>query len=635
MRGHGGKRWTVLLLLIFPIFYAGVSQVLGQDVDFDLQNYHYFDSYWLLVDHMRDVTPAQLQTYLSPVLDIPFYFATRHFPPRLTGSLLAVIQGISFPLIYLISRHFTEKRWVALLLAGLGMFTAGALSEVGAIMGDTLVAPLFFAAILLGLRSLDQTRANFSKLVRDNPSILIATACGLAGVAAGLKLSGLPVALGIALAFPLVSGTLAQRFHKAISACGGLVIGIFFSYGWWGYELTHRYGNPILPYLNQIFHSAYAPTGYNPYLGTKPQGIVDSVFYPIVWTLHPDLVGGVSFLEASVPIAELLLLTVLAISVIKSVFQRRYVKAFDNDKQRYLIVLAVVAYVAWVSQFGYYRYFVPIEMLSFILIFVCLQSISTQIGWKPLARFGTIVIALVCVISETPMNWGRAAWASSYFSVSIPKSLRNQSAAFLMLGTNPDAFVVPSFPKQDFFAQINGNLPPTPYLRKKIVNDVSTYRYRYTIWEDPVLQTSSLFSYSAQASIETYGYQIDWSACSRFPATVGSLSEELNVCRLKKAPKSSLPPLTIVLAPTAGDQLRGRQYLVASAFAAVGLDRVGFSIAGEGRTVTSRAAITPYGWLGGWNTRSVPNGVYTVRSVAYGANGLTTLSTGVVVDVKN
>ncbi len=123
------KRWTFLLLLFFPFVYAGVSQLLGQDVDFDLQNYHYFDSYWVLVNHMRDVTPAQLQTYLSPLLDVPFYFATQHFPPRLTGSLLAAIQGTAFPLLYLINRHFTARRLVALALAGLGMFTAGALGK--------------------------------------------------------------------------------------------------------------------------------------------------------------------------------------------------------------------------------------------------------------------------------------------------------------------------------------------------------------------------------------------------------------------------------------------------------------------------------------------------------------------------
>ena len=100
---------------------------------------------------MRDVVPAQLQTYLSPFLDIPFYFAAQHLPPRLTAALLATIEGTAFPLLYLINRHFTARRLVALGLAGLGMFTAGAISEVGNIMGNSLVAPLFLGAILRAL----------------------------------------------------------------------------------------------------------------------------------------------------------------------------------------------------------------------------------------------------------------------------------------------------------------------------------------------------------------------------------------------------------------------------------------------------------------------------------------------------
>lgn len=627
------RRWTLALLLAFPLLYAGLGQLLRQDVDWDLQNYHFFDSYWVLVNHMRDVTPAQLQTYLSPVLDIPFYFAARHFPPRLTGCLFAVIQGTAFPLLYLINRHFTRRRLVALGLAGLGMFAAGALSELGTIIGDTLVAPVFFAAILLGLRSLDATRAEAGK--RISPPVLVAGACVLAGLAAGLKLSELPVAVGIAVAFPLISGTIAERLRRAIWASAGLILGLLISYGWWGYELASRYGNPILPYMNQIFHSAYVPFAPNTDLTWKTHGLVDFLFYPFVWTLHPTRVSEVPFLEASLPILEALLIILLAIVVSKTLIQRRYIKVFNNDKQRYLVVVAIVSYVLWGLQFGYYRYFLPIEMLSFTLIFICLQAISTQIGWKSLVRVGTIVIVLVCIISEKPANWGRSAWASNYFGVSIPKSLVIRPAAFLMLGSNPDGFVVPYFPRQDYFAQIDGNLPPTPYLKTIIGKDISAYRDTYTIWEDPVSLSRSAFSYTAQAQIESYGFHIDWDACVRFPASVGSLPEEFHACRLTRTSRSNLAPLTRMLRPASGDQVMGQQYLAASAFAAAGVSKVEFSIVGEGHTVDTGATIFPYGWLGAWNTVSVPNGLYTVRSVAYSVNGLVTESAGVVVDVKN
>jgi hypothetical protein len=274
-------------------------------------------------------------------------------------------------------------------------------------------------------------------------------------------------------------------------------------------------------------------------------------------------------------------------------------------------------------------------MISFTVIFICLQAISTQIGWKPVVSVGIIALALLCIISEQPMNQGRSAWSATYFSASIPKSLMHRSAAFLMLGTNPDAYVVPYFPKQDYFAQIEGDLPPTPYLRRIIVKDLSAYRDAFTIWEDPVWQTRTVFADAVQDQVEVYGFQVDWNSCNRFPASVGAVPEEFHTCRLKKVSISKLPPNTLVLEPANGYHVVGHQYLAASAFAAVGLRKVEFSISGDGRTVNARATLSFYGWLAVWNTKSVPNGMYTVHSVAYGNNGLVTVSPGVAVEVRN
>jgi len=623
------KRLTFWLLLLFPLLYAGVGQLLRQDSNFDLQNYHYFDPYWFLVNNMRDAIPAQLQTYFSPFLDIPFYFAAQHFPPRLTGSLLAVVQGTSFPLLYLINRHFTKSRWVAVGLAGLGMFAAGALSEVGTIFGDNLVAPLFFVAILLGLQSFDAARSE----KKFGPAALTVTACGLAGVAAGLKLAELPIALGIGAAFPLVSGTFAQRAQKAIWAIGGLVLGVLLSYGWWGYEMTTRFGNPVLPYLNQYFHSPYAPVAGNVPPGV---GVADLPFYPINWTLNPDIVGAPNFLEASLPIADVLLLTLLAIVAIRAVLRLPHIKVFRSDKQRYLVAMAVVSYVLWALEFAQYRYFIPIEMLSFTLIFICLQAIAGQIGRQLVVSVGIIALALLCIVSEQVTNWGRSAWSSTSFSVSVPKSLQHQSAAFLMLGTTPESWVVPSFPQQDYFARIvSVNLYPTPYLRTIIVRNVFAYRDAFAIWETrstaevPASQKPSI---TAQALIEGYGVRIDWSACMQFAARVGALPQEFEACKLDRVES---PPSTKVLKPANGGRLVGPQYLLATASAPIGVRSVEFSIAGEGRTVNTRATNTYFGWLGGWNTKSVPNGTYTVHSVAVGYNGRAAASADVTVEVRN
>ncbi len=83
------------------------------------------------------------------------------------------------------------------------------------------------------------------------------------------------------------------------------------------------------------------------------------------------------------------------------------------------------------------------------------------------------------------------------------------------------------------------------------------------------------------------------------------------------------------------NRLEGRQYLVAAASAGLGLRKVVFQITGMGRTFQETANRFLYGWLAGWNTATVANGTYTVRSEAYGSAGQSSLSAAVVVHVKN
>jgi hypothetical protein len=100
-------------------------------------------------------------------------------------------------------------------------------------------------------------------------------------------------------------------------------------------------------------------------------------------------------------------------------------------------------------------------------------------------------------------------------------------------------------------------------------------------------------------------------------------------------PFVSASPVTHVVTPASDEQLEGHQYLVAIASATLGINKVVFHITGEGRNLVENAATFPYGWLGRWNTTTVPNGTYTVHSVAYGVTGQVTTSPGVVVRVRN
>jgi hypothetical protein len=97
------------------------------------------------------------------------------------------------------------------------------------------------------------------------------------------------------------------------------------------------------------------------------------------------------------------------------------------------------------------------------------------------------------------------------------------------------------------------------------------------------------------------------------------------------------PPTTSVVLPSNGASLAGSKYLDAIAFDYGTLTKVEFHLTGGTLNDALIATGTPtyYGWLAGWNSTTVPNGTYTLQSVAYDAGGLSTYSTGITVTVSN
>jgi hypothetical protein len=96
-------------------------------------------------------------------------------------------------------------------------------------------------------------------------------------------------------------------------------------------------------------------------------------------------------------------------------------------------------------------------------------------------------------------------------------------------------------------------------------------------------------------------------------------------------------PFTSVFIPSNGAFLTGSQYLDASASDIFGVTKVEFHLTGGtlNDALIATATLTRYGWLAGWDTTTVPDGTYTLQSVAYDTNGNTGLRTGITVTVAN
>jgi uncharacterized protein YjbI with pentapeptide repeats len=98
------------------------------------------------------------------------------------------------------------------------------------------------------------------------------------------------------------------------------------------------------------------------------------------------------------------------------------------------------------------------------------------------------------------------------------------------------------------------------------------------------------------------------------------------------------PPTTSVLIPSGGASLSGSTALLdASASSKVGIASVTYEVSGNGLTNQVIATGTPtlYGYLAQWNTTAVPNGTYSLASVATDTVAEATTSASVSVTVDN
>jgi hypothetical protein len=95
------------------------------------------------------------------------------------------------------------------------------------------------------------------------------------------------------------------------------------------------------------------------------------------------------------------------------------------------------------------------------------------------------------------------------------------------------------------------------------------------------------------------------------------------------------PPSTNVGIPSSGATVSGSQTLGAGASS--GVTSVQYEISGGGLNddVIATATATVFGWLANWNTIGVPNGTYTLQSVAAYAGGVSGTSPGITITVAN
>ncbi len=376
--------WLLILLAAL-----GWTVWRGQDVNWDLQNYHRYDPFALLHDrYARDVAPGGPQSFLNPLPYLPVYVLQRLLPPLPAGLLVAAAQAICLALAWSIARTL-DRRPVAAAAATLAAITGPmTLSELGTSFSDLVLAALPLASILLTLRAPSASRPLLAGL--------------LTGLAIGMKPTSLFL-LPPLLALAALRQPGPAAAPRATWRClAGIVAGAVLSDGAWAWLLWRSYGSPVFPFLNTVFrsHAAALVDFGDPrfhFMGWR-----HALAIPFALATGSAATGELPIRDGRLALASCLALIRLLSWPWRSAIRR--VDPLDG-----LCAYLLLGLAGWLALCPIERYAAALEILSGLLAILLLARLPGRI-W-PLA---VSVAAALLIATTRPAEYFHRPWSQAY-----------------------------------------------------------------------------------------------------------------------------------------------------------------------------------------------------------------------------
>lgn len=504
-----GRLQKLLIILLSPYSIGVIGALataicsisLGQSLNYDLLNYHYYDGFAICAGRLQqDILAASLQTYINPALYVPFYLSTTCMLPVVTGFIIGLVQGLNLVLIYIIARQMlcsapvTSRDYITYSLVSLGIAAVGItapmfVSEIGAVFGDNITSILVLAAIALIFHRSEQHRRKTTIIVGL-----------LMGAAVGLKLTN-----GIFIFAAMLCGWwYEQRLKSRIINFGlfslSICLGFLLLHGWWSWYLLKEYGNPVFPFFNVIFRSPYfEPSNFRD-LMFLPKSAIDALSYPFQWAAGLNPSAELPFRDYRFALISVLLVTAIIIVCARYI---RHKKIPVKLAKVQLILFFLIGYAIWLLAFSIQRYIIVLELLSGLIVYLLLEIIIKSSKYRILTF---IPVVLLLILTTVPANWGRVSWSSTWFDVKVPPKLMAQNEMFVMF-VGDYSYLIPSFPSDARFICIRGYYidPSKTKFEIQIRQAIEHHKgpvYLISMYEPDNKQLKSLFNYGLIMSNE-------------------------------------------------------------------------------------------------------------------------------------
>ena len=533
---------AVLLVAFIAAAGAG-SLLLGQDVNWDLQNYHYYNpwAWWHGRIFNQDLAAAQIQTFLNPLLDLPFYWmVTAEWSPRVIAFVLAIPAAIAaFFLCKLLLLMFGDlprgQRVVAIASSlAIGVTSAMAIGELGSTLNEWPLAALLMLALWLIARELKRAETG------PIPMRTLLVAGVIVGLASGAKLTTATFAVGLCGALlvrgPYTWPAFRARFADALWFGLAVTAGTAIALGPWAYALWIHFDNPIFPYGNQWIRSPWweprSITAAFRSASFGPHGLAEWSVFPFKLLSPPGFyVAEVLYRDARFPLTWALALLAAVVWLARRLRDKatQSVAPGIGAVWRVVALFVIISFVLWTAQHSIYRYLVTLDLLTGVLIVGLLGKLL-----RPRFAVAAAVLAAMTLIATTRFaNWGRIDFGDRWFEVKTQMPRVEPNAIVLITTGGAVSYIIPMLPASSrYLGGLNTIVNPWGP-RTKLLDTVRTIVRDHP---GPLYQLTHPLTEGKEA-LETY-HVARTTQCAVIVTNMPT--SPLELCRLVRLPSSAL-----------------------------------------------------------------------------------------------
>ena len=438
--------------LFIPLLFGLWSLLLGQDRNWDLAAYHFYNGFSYIYNKFDiDLAAAGNHSYFNPLLDVFYYFFNTHLPPKLFGFLLGAIHGLIFVLIFSITKNLILKSdkesnlnfifFVSLVSCLTPNFLAG----LGNSMGDNSTALFSVCSIWLTILYWDRLEK------KSLSSIFLVLFIGLTiGCSVGLKLTNAPYALALALSLFFYSSNYLKNLKIVIVFSLGVLFGIALSAGFWFLNLWEHFHNPFFPQFSNFFRNEFS----NLHVIDRrwpPKDLFEIILWPFITALNYKRIGEGLVHQILWPTFFLLLYVKISFGLLKSHAPR--LKALPR-KQFFLILFIFISYIAWMFIFSIQRYLVAVEVFLPLGIYFLLMNILKKYPIKNFLIYFFSISTFIILFGGFG-TWGHSRWTDPALKVDKPKILSPTTSTVLLANTGmPITWMITQFDPQLSFVRL-------------------------------------------------------------------------------------------------------------------------------------------------------------------------------------